>query len=445
MLGTLTEKLRALTSRLSGQKSLTEENIASAVKEVRLALLDADVNFTVVSQFIKRVKEKCVGDRMLKAISPGQQFIEIVHEELIQLMGQSDPKLHLEHQPAVIMLCGLQGSGKTTTAAKLALLLQKKPSMKKVLVAACDLARPAAVEQLKTLCASINTPVFSLEQPSSPVEVARQALNKSIQEGFDVLIVDTAGRLHIDQELMSELSQMKKILAPHETLFVASAQVGQDAAVTAKAFDETIAITGIILTMLDGSAKAGAAISIREVTQKPLVFEGIGERIVDLQPFSPKSMADRILGMGDIVNLVRRAKEEFQETEEKELEKKLLKVSFTYNDYLTQMVKIKKMGPLKTLLQMIPGLPQLPQLDQSEKEFAKIEAIILSMTPAERHGKIELIPSRRWRIAKGSGTSIDDVNRLIKGFKKMKDLMKNLPKNPLQNPSSLKKFSDFWG
>ncbi|CAM0117483.1 signal recognition particle protein [Rhabdochlamydiaceae symbiont of Dictyostelium giganteum] len=445
MLGTLTEKLRALTSRLSAQKSLTEDNIAEAVREVRLALLDADVNFTVVSQFIKRVKEKSVGDRVFKSVSPGQQFIEIVHEELVQLMGSDDATLHLEKKPSVIMLCGLQGSGKTTTSAKLAHLLQKKPYEKKVLVAACDLARLAAVEQLKTLCASINTPLFALEGCTSPVQVAKEALDKAVREGFDVLIVDTAGRLHIDEELMQQLVEIKRAVNPTEILFVASAHAGQDAISTAKAFDEKMAITGTILTMLDGSSRSGSAISIREVTQKPLKFEGIGEKIGDLQPFSPKSMADRILGMGDIVNLVRKAKEAFQDNEEKELEKKILKATFTYADYLKQMSKIKQMGSFKSLLQMIPGMPQIPKLDQSEKEFNQIEAIILSMTPQERNGRVELIPSRRWRIAKGSGTSVDSVNRLIKGFKKMKDLMKNLPKNPLQNPSSLKKFSDFLG
>ncbi|MGR3912030.1 MAG: signal recognition particle protein [Candidatus Rhabdochlamydia sp.] len=445
MLGTLTEKLRALTSRLSAQKSLTEDNIAEAVREVRLALLDADVNFTVVSQFIKRVKEKSVGDRVFKSVSPGQQFIEIVHEELVQLMGSDDATLHLEKKPSVVMLCGLQGSGKTTTSAKLAHLLQKKPYEKKVLVAACDLARLAAVEQLKTLCASINTPLFALEGCTSPVQVAKEALDKAVREGFDVLIVDTAGRLHIDEELMQQLVEIKRAVNPTEILFVASAHAGQDAISTAKAFDEKMAITGTILTMLDGSSRSGSAISIREVTQKPLKFEGIGEKIGDLQPFSPKSMADRILGMGDIVNLVRKAKEAFQDNEEKELEKKILKATFTYADYLKQMSKIKQMGSFKSLLQMIPGMPQIPKLDQSEKEFNQIEAIILSMTPQERNGRVELIPSRRWRIAKGSGTSVDSVNRLIKGFKKMKDLMKNLPKNPLQNPSSLKKFSDFLG
>lgn len=445
MFGTLTEKFRNLASRLVGQKTLTEENISDAVRQVRLALLDADVNFTIVSQFVKKVKEKAVGDQVLKAVSPGQQFIQVVHEELIALMGSEEAPLALQGSPTVIMLCGLQGSGKTTTTAKLAHFLQKKPHQKKVLVAACDLQRPAAVEQLKTLCQSIETPLFYIEGQTNPIEVARGALKKARNEQFDILIVDTAGRLHIDTELMDELHRMKEVLQPHEILFVASSHAGQDAVATAQAFDQQMAITGTVLTMLDGTTRAGAAISIREVTQKPLKFEGVGEKVADFQPFNPGSMADRILGMGDVVNLVRRAKEEFDESQKEALEKKLLKAAFTYEDYLKQMGAIKRMGPLKSLLQMLPGASELPNLEGSEGEFKKIEAIISSMTLGERQGKDDLIPSRRWRIAKGSGTSVDDVNRLIKGFKRMMDIFKNLPKKALQNPASLKKFGDFFG
>jgi signal recognition particle subunit SRP54 len=441
MFGTLTEKFKNLASKLVGQKTLTEENISDAVRDVRLALLDADVNFTIVSQFVKRVKEKAVGDKVLKAVSPGEQFIQVVHEELISLMGAEVAPLQIQGSPTVIMLCGLQGSGKTTTTAKLAYFLRKN----KVLVAACDLQRLAAVAQLQTLCQSIETPLFTIPEQKDPVVVAREALKKAKDEKFDVLIVDTAGRLHIDTELMDELSRMKEVLQPHEILFVASANAGQDAPATAAAFDAQMKITGTILTMLDGTSRAGAAISIREVTQKPLKFEGVGEKIADFQPFNPQSMADRILGMGDVVNLVRRAKEEFDESQSAELEKKLLKASFTYDDYLKQITAIKRMGPLKNLIQMMPGMSGLPNLDQSEGEFKKVESMILSMTPAERIEKVELVPSRRWRIAKGSGTSIDDVNRLIKGFKRMKDLFKSLPKKSLQNPASLKKFSDFLG
>ena len=289
-----------------------------------------------------------------------------------------------------------------------------------MLVAACDLQRPAAVAQLETLCKSIETPLFAVAGEKDPVVVARAALQKAKDEKFDVLIIDTAGRLHVDSELMDELHRMKEVLQPQEILFVASANAGQDAVATAEAFDKQMSITGTVLTMLDGSSRAGAAISIREVTKKPLKFEGVGEKVGDFQPFNPQSMADRILGMGDIVNLVRRAQEEFDQGQTEDLEKKLLKASFTYEDYLKQMTAIKRMGPLKNLLQMMPGMSDLPNLDQSEGEFKKVESMILSMTREERIEKVELVPSRRWRISKGSGTSIDDVNRLIKGFKRMR-------------------------
>ncbi|HEY5234636.1 MAG TPA: signal recognition particle receptor subunit alpha, partial [Rhabdochlamydiaceae bacterium] len=287
MFGTLTEKFRNLLTHLVGQKTISEDNISDAVRQVRLALLDADVNFTVVGNFVKKVKEKAVGDAVTKAVSPGDQFIKIVHDELITLMGAEEAPLQLKGSPSVILLCGLQGSGKTTTAAKLANHLQKKEHQKKVLVAACDLQRPAAIAQLQTLCQSINVPVFMLPGESNPVTVAEQALKKAQAEGFDVLIVDTAGRLHIDQELMDQLVAIKKVLDPQEILFVANSTTGQDAVTTAVEFDKQVSITGTILTMLDGSSRAGAAISIREVTQKPLKFEGVGEKIADLQPFNP--------------------------------------------------------------------------------------------------------------------------------------------------------------
>ena len=444
MFGSLTEKFRNLLTHLVGQKTISEDNISDAVRQVRLALLDADVNYTVTSNFVKRVKEKAIGDGVIKAVSPGDQFIKIVHDELIALMGADVVPLQLKSSPAVILLCGLQGSGKTTTAAKLAHHLQKKEHQKKVLVAACDLQRPAAIAQLQTLCQSINVPVFTIPGETNPVFVAQQALKKAQAEQFDVLIVDTAGRLHVDQELMDQLSLIKKAVDPQEILFVANSTTGQDAVTTAVEFDKQVSITGTILTMLDGSSRAGAAISIREVTQKPLKFEGIGEKIADLQPFNPHSMADRILGMGDVVNLVRKAKEEFDEKQTQKLEEKIKKATFTYDDYLQQMASIKRMGSLKGLLKMIPGVADFPDLDKSEGEFKKVESIILSMTPNERLELVELVPSRRWRMAKGSGTTVDDVNRLIKGFKRMKDMMKSMPKKALQNPSSLKNFGDLF-
>ncbi len=408
-------------------KRVSEENIADAVRSVRLALLDADVNYTVASGFVKRVKEKALGAEVLKSIKPGEQFIEIVHQELIALMGSDVSALKLQGTPAVILLCGLQGSGKTTQCAKLAHYLQGDEGRKRVMVAACDLQRPAAIEQLKRLCSGIDVAVFSQEGEKRPQRVAKNALAEAKKEGYDVLIVDTAGRLHVDRELMDELLEIKRVVEPSDVLFVASAATGQDAVKTAQEFDEKVGITGSILTMLDGSARAGAAISIREITQKPLLFEGVGERIEDLQPFNPHSMADRILGMGDVINLVRKAKVHIDEEEERLLEKKMRKASFTYQDYLKQMKMVKRMGSFKSLFKMLPGVgDNLGDLEQSEEEFAKMEAMILSMTPQEREERVDLLPTRRWRIAKGSGSTVDDVNRMVKGFKKLKQMMKQL-------------------
>ncbi|MGE5196712.1 MAG: signal recognition particle protein [Anaerolineae bacterium] len=427
MFGTLTQKFQDLFSSLAGKKQMTEENIANAVREVRLALLDADVNYTVASNFVKRVKEKALGDAVIKSVSPQQQFIKIVHDELIALMGSSEVALELKGQPAVILLCGLQGSGKTTHSVKLAAYLKRKEYKKRALLAACDVQRPAAAEQLKKLAEQAEVPVFTIDGEKDPIKVASAALHKAELEGYDVLIVDTAGRLHIDEDLMEQLEKLKVALNPHEILFVANAATGQDAVKTAAEFDKRLAITGTILTMLDGSARAGSAISIREVTQKPLKFEGVGEKISDLQAFNPQSMADRILGMGDVINFVKKAQEHIDEKESLELEKKFKKAAFTYEDYLKQMAMMKKMGSFKSLLSMLPGMSDLGQIDISDKEFNKLEAMILSMTIAERQEKVELVPSRRRRIAQGSGTTIDDVNRMVKGFKKLKQFVKDMP------------------
>lgn len=427
MFGALTEKLQGLFSGLAGKKTLTEDNIAEAVRQVRLALLDADVNYTVVSNFVKRVKEKAIGDAVLKSVSPGQQFTKLVHDELIELMGSVESLLDLKAKLSVIMLCGLQGSGKTTTCAKLAAYIGKTEKQKKILLAACDLQRPAAIEQLKKLGDSIGVAVFAADGEKDPQKVARKAVEKAHAEGYDVLIVDTAGRLHIDEELMGELEAMKKFLEPREVLFVANATTGQDAVRTASEFDKRVQITGTILTMLDGNARAGAAISIREVTQKPLKFEGVGEKIGDFQVFNPRSMADRILGMGDVINLVKKAQENFDEAESRDLEKKMMKAAFTYEDYLKQMGMVRKMGSFKSILNMLPGLGGIGDLDFSDKEFNKMEAMILSMTLDERQEKEELSFSRRKRIAKGSGVHVDDINRMVKGFKRVKQLFKSMP------------------
>jgi signal recognition particle subunit SRP54 len=427
MFGALTDKLQNLFSGLTGKKSLTEDNIADAVREVRLALLDADVNFTVVSQFVKRIKESALGDAVLKSVTPGQQFTKLIHDGLIELMGSSEVPLDLKAKLSVIMLCGLQGSGKTTTCAKLAAYIGKTEKHKKILMAACDLQRPAAIEQLKKLGRDLGVEVFHEEGEKSPLKMAKKAYAKAEKEGFDVLIVDTAGRLHIDEELMQELSEMKEFLSPREVLFVANATTGQDAVKTAAEFDQKVQITGTVLTMLDGNARAGAAISIAEVTKKPLKFEGVGEKIHDLQVFNPRSMADRILGMGDVINLVKKAQENYTEAESAELEKKLRKASFTYEDYLKQMGMVKKMGSFKSILKMLPGFGGMGDFDFSDSEFNKMEAMICSMTLSERQEKVELDHSRRKRVAKGSGVDIDDVNRMVKGFKRVKQLFKNMP------------------
>jgi len=427
MFGALTEKFQNLFSSLAGNKELSEKNISDAVRDVRLALLDADVNYAVVSRFVKTVKEKAIGSERIKGVKATEQFISLVHEELVELMGKEEAKLNLKHSPTVILLCGLQGSGKTTHAAKLALFLKKKEFQKRSLLVACDLQRPAAIEQLCVLGKSIDVEVFSLEGEKNPVKVAQKGLEYAKQKEFDVVIFDTAGRLHVDDELMQELKQIKKEINPQEVIFVANSATGQEAVKIATTFNDEIGITGSILTMLDGSSRAGAAISIKDVTGKPLLFEGVGEKVQDLQLFNPMSMADRILGMGDIINLVKKAQEHIDEEESLELEKKFLKASFTYEDYLKQMSAMRKMGPLKSLMKMLPGMGQMSEFDQSEKEFSKMEAMILSMTPRERKGLDELIPSRKRRIALGSGAKIDDVNRMVKSFKQLKQFSKHLP------------------
>ncbi len=427
MLGALTEKMQDLFSKLAGKKKLSEDNIAEAVSEVRLALLEADVNYGVAKTLVKRVKEKALGEEVLKSVSPGQQFIKIVHDELVELMGGEEESLNLKEKPAVIMMCGLQGSGKTTHCAKLANFLRKKKECRSPLLAACDLQRPAAIEQLQTLGRQIQVPVFTIPGEKDPLRVARAALELAKREKHDLLIVDTAGRLHIDDELMEQLAELKKILAPSEILFVANAATGQDAVNVAAEFNKRVEVTGSILTMLDSNMRGGAAISIREVTGKPLKFEGVGEKIDDIQPFNPQSMADRILGMGDTINLVRKAQEHIDEEEAKKLEKKILSATFTFDDYMKQIQMVKKMGSLKSLMKMMPGMGAIKDMDFDDKEFFKVEAIIQSMTPDERQGKCELSVPRRRRIADGSGTKIDDINRLVKSFKQAKQFFKNMP------------------
>ncbi len=428
MFGALTEKLQTIFSGLAGQKKITEENIRDAVREVRLALLEADVAYGVAKALVQRVKDVALGEAVLKAVSPGQQFIKIVHDALIELMGGQETGLVLQGSPPIVMVCGLQGSGKTTFCGKLAKYLHKQGKVQKPLLVACDLQRPAAVQQLRVVGEQARASVFALDGETDPLKVVRKALQQAESGEHDLLIVDTAGRLHIDAELMDQLKAMRDLLKPQEILFVANAATGQDAVNAAAEFNKSVEVTGTVLTMLDGNTRGGAAISIREVTQKPLKFEGIGERVDDLQIFNPTSMADRILGMGDTINLVKKAKEHFDEEEAAKYDKKLRKASFSYEDYLNMMGSIRKMGSIKGLLKMLPGMSQMPDMDQAEGAFGKMEAIILSMTPAERQENVELIQGRRKRIARGSGTQMHDVDKLVKSFKQAKLLFKNMPK-----------------
>jgi len=427
MLGYLSEKMQGLTAKLVGKRKLTEDNISEAVREVRMALLEADVNYGVTKKLVKSLKEKAVGDEVIKSVTPGQQFIKIVHDELKGLMGSEEATLSLNANPSVIMMCGLQGSGKTTHCAKLAKYLLKQGSKKNILLAACDLQRPAAVEQLKILGQQIDVSVFSIDGETDPITVAKGALKKAKEENYDLLIVDTAGRLHIDDDMMKQLKTVKSVLNPDEVLFVANSTTGQDAVNIAAEFNERIEITGTILTMLDGNTRGGAAISIREVTGKPLKFEGVGEKVDDIQTFNPTSMADRILGMGDTINLVKKAQEHMDEDEAKSLEKKIRTATFSYDDYLSQIQMVKKMGSFKSLLSMLPGAANLKAMNVDDKEFFKVESIIYSMTSKERKCKDELSISRRKRVAKGSGTKLEDVNKLEKSFKQAKKFFKNMP------------------
>lgn len=427
MLGVLTEKMQTLLSKIGGKGRLTEENVQDAIRDVRMALLEADVNYAVVKTLVQRVKEKALGDEVIKSVTPAQQFVKVVHDELVRLMGEGESALALKSKPSVIMMCGLQGSGKTTSSAKLARYLKKAGECRSPMLVACDLQRPAAVEQLKTLGEAIGVPVFSVPGQMSPLDVARKALAEAKEKKHDVVIVDTAGRLHLDAELMKELVALREFLNPDEVLFVANATLGQDAVNVAAEFDKQVQMTGTILTMLDGSTRGGAAISIREVTGKPLKFEGVGEKTEDLQVFSPASMADRILGMGDTINLVKKAKEHIDEEEAKKLEEKIRSATFTYEDYLKQIQMVKKMGSFKSLFSMLPGASALKDLNIDDKEFMKVEAMIHSMTPKERRLDDELTVPRRKRVARGSGTKIDDVNRLEKSFKQARKFFKNMP------------------
>jgi signal recognition particle subunit SRP54 len=422
----LSEKLEQSFKMLKGQGQITEVNVAETLKEVRKALLDADVSFKVAKNFTNDIKEKALGQKILSAVSPGQMMVKIVHDELTQLMGGEHEEINLSGNPSVILVAGLQGSGKTTFSAKLAYFLKNKKSKKPLLVAG-DIYRPAAIDQLKVLGEQIGVEVYSEEDRKEPVKIATNAIRQAKTNGHDVVIIDTAGRLAVDQAMMKEISAIKKAVEPHESLFVVDSMTGQDAVNTAKAFNEQIDYDGVVLTKLDGDTRGGAALTIRRVVDKPIKFVGIGEKVDALDIFYPKRMADRILGMGDILSLVEKAQEQFDEDEAHKLQKKIAKNQFNFDDFLKQIKQIKKMGNVKDLMGMVPGMGKaIKNMDIDDDAFKEIEAIIHSMTPEERENPKLLTGSRRHRIAKGSGTNVQEVNRLLKQFKETSKMMKKM-------------------
>jgi len=423
----LSEKLQNLMKKIKGSARVTEKDVKEMMREVKLALLEADVSFKVVKDFINSITERAIGTEVLESLTPGQQVVKIVHEELIKLLGTTPAKItYSPAPPTVYMMVGLQGSGKTTTSGKLANFLRKEG--KKPLLVACDVYRPAAVKQLQVVGAQLNIPVFEMGTGIDPVEIAKKAVAHAKSMQHDVVIIDTAGRLHVDEELMDELKRIRQNVKPHEILLVVDAMTGQDAVNVSGSFNEKLGIDGIILTKLDGDTRGGAALSTRAVTGKPIKFTGLGEKLNDLEPFYPDRMASRILGMGDVLSLIEKAQEAFDEKKALELEKKMRTQQFTLDDFLEQMQQMRKMGPLSQMLEMIPGLNNkaLKGVDVDEKQMARTLAIIQSMTKQERSNPNMLNASRRQRIAKGSGTTVTDVNRLLKMFEDMKKMMKSL-------------------
>ena len=424
MFESLSDKLDRAFKVLKGEGKITEINVAETLKEVRKVLLDADVNFKVAKQFTDIVKEKALGQNVLTAVSPGQLMIKIAHDELVVLMGGEKVDVNINANPAIILMSGLQGSGKTTLSGKLAVFLKSK-KQKLPLLVACDVYRPAAIEQLKVLGEQIDVPVYSEEGNKNPVEIAKNGIAYAKENHRNLVIIDTAGRLAIDDEMMNEIEAIKKAVNPHEILFVVDAMTGQDAVNTAKAFNDRLNFDGVVLTKLDGDTRGGAALSIKSVVNKPIKFIGTGEKLDALDIFYPERMADRILGMGDIVTLVEKAQEQFDSAEAAILQKKIAKNQFSFEDFLKQIQQIKKMGNMKDLIGMIPGAGKaMKDVDISNESFKHIEAIIHSMTPEERTNPAVLNGSRRLRIAKGSGTSIQDVNKLIKQFDEMRKMMR---------------------
>ena len=426
MFENLSERLERSFKLLKGEGKITEINVAETLKDVRKALLDADVNYKVAKSFTDTVKAKALGQNVLTSVKPSQLMVKIVHDELAQLMGGATSDLDLKGAPAVILMSGLQGSGKTTFSGKLANLLKTKKNKKPLLVA-CDVYRPAAIEQLRVVGEQVGVPVYMELESKNPVEIAQHAIQQAKAKGNDVVIVDTAGRLAIDEQMMQEIAAIKAAITPDETLFVVDSMTGQDAVNTAREFNQRLDFDGVVLTKLDGDTRRGAALSIRTVVDKPIKFVGTGEKMDALDVFHPERMADRILGMGDIVSLVERAQEQYDEEEAKRLQKKIAKNQFDFNDFIAQIQQIKKMGNLKELASMIPGVGKaLKDVDIDDNAFKSIEAIIYSMTPEERSNPAILTGSRRQRIAKGSGTSIQEVNKLIKQFDETRKMMRML-------------------
>ncbi|CAH2713279.1 Signal recognition particle protein [Neobacillus rhizosphaerae] len=425
----LADRLQNTIQKIRGKGKVSEADVKEMMREVRLALLEADVNFKVVKDFVKKVSERAVGQEVLKSLTPGQQIVKIVNEELTALMGGEQSKIAASNRPpTVIMMVGLQGAGKTTTTGKLSLLLRKKYNRKPLLVAA-DIYRPAAIKQLQTLGKQLDMPVFSLGDQVSPVEIAKQAIEKAKEEHHDYVLIDTAGRLHVDEALMDELKDIKELTKPDEIFLVVDAMTGQDAVNVAQSFNEQLGLTGVVLTKLDGDTRGGAALSIRAVTQTPIKFVGLGEKMDALEPFHPERMASRILGMGDVLTLIEKAQANVDEQKAKELEQKMRTATFTLEDFLEQLGQVRNLGPLDELLKMMPGANKIKGLNNlqiDEKQIAHVEAIIRSMTKAEKNNPEILNSKRKTRIAKGSGRTVTEVNRLLKQFEDMKKMMKQM-------------------
>ena len=424
----LSSRLQEITRKLKGKARITESDLKEVLREVKFALLDADVNYKIVKDFVKVIEEKALGQDVLKSLTPGQQVIKIVKDELVELLGGESSKINFtSNPPTIIMLVGLQGSGKTTTAGKLANLIRKQG--KNPLLVACDVYRPAAIKQLQVVGKQLNVPVYANEQSKDVVMIAKQAINVAMSKLNDVIILDTAGRLHIDEELMQELKNLKSSVRPHEILLVVDSMTGQDAVNVAESFNSNLGIDGVVLTKLDGDTRGGAALSVKKVTGKPIKFAATGEKLSDIEEFHPDRMASRILGMGDVLSIIEKAEETFDEEEALKMEKKLRKQKFDLEDYLAQLRQVKKMGSFSSILKMLPGMGNLKNIQIDDKEFDKVEAMICSMTLEERRNPKILNGSRRLRIAKGSGTTVQEINKFMKSFEMTQKMMKKMQNN----------------